>query len=111
VRWRETESSADARLIESAFKRLGEPPQPRDRFERCVNGGALHQALVEAAGPASWEAGYIDALFDVGEQLYRLFSSRFDPLWKQVGLPPGPWCSLTSASDGPGVDDRSSSIL
>jgi len=37
------------------------------------------------------EAGYVDALFDVGEQLNRLFTHRFDRVWEQVGRPPGPW--------------------
>jgi hypothetical protein len=91
VRWRETSSAAEARVIESAFKQLGEPPQPREQFHSCVNGTALRSALVEAAGAASWEAGYIDALFEVGEQLHRLFAPRFHHLWEQVGWPPGPW--------------------
>lgn len=91
VRWRETGTTADARLIESAFKKLGEPPQPRDRFDGCVNGAALRQALVNAAGASSWEAGYIDALFEVGEQLHRLFVPKFHDLWERVGWPRGPW--------------------
>jgi len=95
VRWHETATAADARAIESAFKRAGEPPQPRGRFQGCVNGTALRHALVEAAGPSSWEAGYVDALFEVGEQLHRLFASRFHPLWERVGWPPGPWNPAT----------------
>ncbi len=95
VRWRETASAEDARAFESAFKQLGEPPQPRERFHGCVNGTALRHALVEAAGPSSWEAGYIDALFEVGEQLHRLFTPRFHPLWERVGPPPGPWNPAT----------------
>jgi hypothetical protein len=91
VRWRETPTAADARLIESALKRQGEPPQPRSEFRDCVNGTALRRALVEAAGAASWEAGYVDALFEVGEQLQRLFAPRFHRLWEHVGWPPGPW--------------------
>ncbi len=90
VRWGET-GTADARSIESAFKKLGEPPQPRGRFQDCVNGTDLRHALVEAAGASSWEAGYIDALFEVGEQLHRIFAPRFHPLWDHVGWPPGPW--------------------
>jgi hypothetical protein len=91
VRWHETATAPDARAIESALKRVGEPPQPRVRFQGCVNGTALRHALVEAAGQSSWEAGYIDALFEVGEQLHRLFVPRFHPLWERVGWPPGPW--------------------
>lgn len=91
VRWHETSTAADARVIESSFKALGEPPQPRDQFAGCVNGEALRRALVEAAGPSTWEAGYIDALFEVGEQLHRIFVPRFHDLWTRVGWPPGPW--------------------
>lgn len=91
VRWREHPTAKDARTVESAMKAMGEPPQPRERFSTCVNGAALRRALVDAARPATWEAGYVDALFDVGEQLSRLFSPRFDPLWDIVGRPPGPW--------------------
>lgn len=91
VRWRETPTAPEARTIESALKRLGEPPQPRARFVDCVNGTALRSTLVEAAGASSWEAGYVDALFEVGEQLHRLFVPRFHDLWERVGWPPGPW--------------------
>lgn len=91
VRWRETATAADARSIESTFKKLGEPPQPRGQFSGCVNGAALRHALVETAGPSSWEAGYVEALFEVGEQLHRLFAPRFHDLWERVGWPPGPW--------------------
>lgn len=91
VRWRETGNAADAREVERVLKALGEPPQPRERFADCVNGTALRRALVGAAGDLSWEAGYIEALFDVGEQLHRLFAPRFDSIWSAIGPPPGPW--------------------
>lgn len=96
VQWLETPTAPEARAIESALKGLGEPPQPRAQFSDCVNGTALRRALVEAAGAASWEAGYIDALFDVGEQLHRLFTPRFHPLWERIGWPPGPWVPPTA---------------
>ena len=82
---------ADAVVLERALKGFGEPPQPRDRFESCVNGQGSRHALVAAARADSWEAGYIEAVFDVGEQLQRLFVPRFIPLWQAVGTPPGPW--------------------
>lgn len=91
VRWIETVGVSEAREIERQLKADGEPPQPRTRFDGCVNGNRLRAALVEAAGPASWEAGYIAALFEVGEQLRRLLVPRFLPVWEQVGWPPGPW--------------------
>lgn len=100
VRRQETPTAAAARAIESHFKRLGEPPQPRAAFPDCVNGTALRRALVEAAGPSSWEAGYVDALFEVGEQLHRLFTPRFHPLWQRVGWPPGPWAPPTAIELG-----------
>lgn len=91
VRWLETPSAVSAREVERAFKSLGEPPQPRHRFAGCVHGASIRAALVDAAGPTTWEAGYIEALFDVGEQLRRIFDDRFVPLWDRVGWPPGPW--------------------
>jgi hypothetical protein len=95
VRWSEMEMAvADARALEKTLKGFGEPPQPRDRFEGCVNGRALRHALVAAAGNRTWEAGYIEALFDVGEQLHRLFTPRFKTLWEAVGTPPGPGAAL-----------------
>lgn len=91
VQWRETPSVADARVIERELKAFGEPPQPREEFGGCVNGTTLRNDLVSAAGRSTWEAGYIEALFDVGEQLHRIFDSRFDRVWAAVGYPPGPW--------------------
>lgn len=91
VQWRETGSAADARLLEQELKALGEPPQPRDDFAGCVNGITLRNDLIAAAGRSTWEAGYVEALFDVGEQLHRLFDRRFDDVWATIGRPPGPW--------------------
>jgi hypothetical protein len=95
VRWLTTPTTTDARSLERELKAYGEPPQPRNAYEGCVNGAALRRALVDAAGPATWNAGYIEALFDVGEQLRRLFTARFDGLWRQVGRPAGPWPPAT----------------
>lgn len=91
VQWIETANRVEASVTEVALKSHGEPPQPRHQFGGCVSGGGLRAALIEAAGPASWEAGYIDALFDVGEQLHRLEQSSFASIWDRVGWPPGPW--------------------
>jgi hypothetical protein len=70
------------------MKALGEPPQPRERFAACLN-DAPRRALVDSAWESAWEAGYVEALFDGGEQLYRLFAPRFDSLWAAVGRRPG----------------------
>lgn len=91
VRWHETGTALDARSVERQLKALGEPPQPREDFAGCVNGTALRNALISAAGPSTWEAEYIEALFDVGEQLHRMFDSRFERVWAVIGQPPGPW--------------------
>ena len=85
------------------MKGFGEPPQPRDRFEACVNGRALRQALIAAAGKHTWESGYIEALFDVGEQLHRLFTPRFKTVWEAVGTPPGPWATPDKQAGLPAV--------
>jgi hypothetical protein len=47
--------------------------------------------LVAAAGNDSWEAGYVEAVFTVGEKLRLLFQPRFGPIWAKIGVPPGPW--------------------
>ncbi len=53
--------------------------------------GALDE-FEKAAGEDSWEAGYIEAVFGIGEKLKLLFGTeRFDPIWKRIGKPPGPW--------------------
>ncbi len=91
VQWRETESAADARVLERELKALGEPPQPRENFAGCVIGITLRNDLMSAAGQSTWEAGYREALFDVGEQLHRIFDRRLDDVWTATGRPPGPW--------------------
>lgn len=56
-----------------------------------MNGRELLTGIIEAAGPDSWEAGFAEAVFLIGEKLNLLFRPRFEPIWKQVGVPPGPW--------------------
>jgi hypothetical protein len=46
---------------------------------------------VAAAGEDSWEAGYIEAVFAIGEKLNLLFQPRFQPVWEHLEMPPGPW--------------------
>ena len=70
---------------------MGEPPFPRAEFTSCIHGDALRAALVLAAGTDSWEAGYVEAVFDIGEQMHRLFEGRLRGLWQIVEPPPGPW--------------------
>lgn len=94
VWWRECATVADARQLEAAFKsHYGEPPVPRERYESCKDGRRLRRALTEAAGEGSWEAGYVEAVFDIGEKLALLFAPRFESVWARVGVPPGPWAS------------------
>ena len=91
VWWYATEI-ATARVLERQLKlRYGEPPWPRERYAGCVNGQALRDDLVRAAGAESWEAGYVEAAFTIGEKLALLFRSRFAETWRRVGIPPGPW--------------------
>ena len=92
VWWEEQPTVIAARVREKAFKlHYGEPPQPRSRYSACVNGAELLGAISEAAGPDSWEAGYAEAVFEIGEELSLLFRPRFEAIWEQVGVPPGPW--------------------
>jgi hypothetical protein len=92
VWWEELTDVPTARGREREFKLFyGEPPSPRSKYADCVNGGRLMKALVEAAGRDSWEAGFIDAVFQIGEKLSLLFGPRFEESWSKVGKPPGPW--------------------
>jgi hypothetical protein len=91
-------STLTPRERERAFKRhYGEPPQPRPDYAGCVNGAALLGRIVAAAGPASWEAGFAEAVFQIGERLSLLLQPRFAPIWQRVGVPPGPWAALLHA--------------
>lgn len=86
---------AAAIMLERAMKaQHGEPPVPRGFHSGCVNGGRLRDDLIEAAGTESWEAGYVEAVFAIGEKLRLLFQPRLHPIWRQVGVPPGPWADL-----------------
>lgn len=92
VWWEELPDVAMARLREREFKdHYGEPPTPRTKYASCRNGKRLETELVRAAGQESWEAGFIEAAFEIGSRLSLLFNPRFDSLWKRVGKPPGPW--------------------
>ncbi len=91
--WKECQNVSEAWQLEKVIKaQVGEPPVP-EKYRRCKHGGELRDKLVEAAGHNSWEAGFIEAVFKIGEQFYLLFQKRFDPLWKTVGKPPGPWAN------------------
>ncbi len=91
VWWKECHNDIEARKLEQALtERIGNPPFP-EKYHNCRDGNELLQRLIEAAGPNSWEAGYIEALFATGESLHLLFQKRFETLWKTVGKPPGPW--------------------
>jgi hypothetical protein len=102
VWWEEQLDTASAREREHAFKsHYGEPPQPRPSYEGCVNGAALLARIIGAAGPDSWEAGFAEAVFRIGEKLSLLFQPRFESIWQRVGIPPGPWAALTQAEEAP----------
>jgi hypothetical protein len=93
VRWEVHNTDKSAREREREFKvYYGEPPVP-DRYGRtCKDGKTLRQELTKTAGEDTWEAGYIQAVFEIGEKLRLLFDKgEFTHIWKQVGKPPGPW--------------------
>ena len=90
--WWHATDRASALALERALKhRYGEPPWPRERYAGCVNGRRLRDDVIAAAGPDSWEAGYAEAVFAIGEKLRLLFDPRFEGVWRAVGIPPGPW--------------------
>ncbi|MFQ5951722.1 MAG: hypothetical protein ACE5KH_06535 [Candidatus Geothermarchaeales archaeon] len=96
VWWEPLQSATAARKRERELKskdRYGEPPFPQHKYERtCKDGRRLRDELVKAAGKDSWEAGYIEAVFEIGEKLRLLFDKgQFEGMWKRIGRPPGPW--------------------
>lgn len=102
VVWWEELPAAAARLREREFKaHYGEPPQPRQTYAGCVNGTALLDRITAAAGRDSWEAGFAEAVFKIGEKISLLFQPRFAAVWDQVGVPPGPWVGLLRPEEAP----------
>jgi hypothetical protein len=91
VWWYPMDKIAAVALERTLKMQYGEPPFPRAVHEGCVNGGQLRSDLLAAAGPQSWQAGYVEAVFAIGEKLALLFAPEFDDVWAVVGVPPGPW--------------------
>jgi hypothetical protein len=96
VWWSYSKSITRARVAEEALK--------ADRDERffagyleCEGGAALRRALIEAVGQDSWSAGYIDAIFSIGEHLGYLSRPELGAAWQTVGVPPGPWAERLEA--------------
>lgn len=95
VWWEECSSKLSAERHQKAFKdHYGEPPFP-PKYESCRRGERLRRELVKAAGKGSWEAGYIEAIFDSTSGFGLLLKPRFEFIWDQVGRPPGPWWTAT----------------
>jgi hypothetical protein len=91
--WRECDDSAAAREERALKAKYGEPPQPRQDFEACRNGGALRTALIGAAGAKTWEAGYIEAVFATGAHFNLLGTPRLLAVWRRARVPDAllPW--------------------
>jgi hypothetical protein len=83
-------SVSRARAIEAELKADYDRQFFGDRLE-CDLGGALRTALVDAVGPDTWAAGYVDALFEIGEHLAYLSREELAGAWRTIGIPPGPW--------------------
>jgi hypothetical protein len=90
VWWAYTKSQSRARAIEAELK-LDYDRQFFGAYLQCDGGTALRAALVEAVGADSWRAGYIDAIFSIGEHLAYLSRNELASAWETVGVPPGPW--------------------
>ncbi len=104
VWWEEVATVTQARERERSFKsHYGEPPRPRPQYEACINGRQLLGAIIQAAGRDSWEAGFAEAAFLIGEKLNLLFGQRFHQIWRDVAVPPGPWAGDPRRPDREGV--------
>jgi hypothetical protein len=90
VWWSYTRSPSRARAVEAELK-LDYDKQYFGAYLQCDLGSALRTALVEAVGPDTWGAGYVDAIFSIGEHLAYLARPELAAAWEVVGVPPGPW--------------------
>lgn len=90
VWWAYTKSVARARGIEADLK-LERETRFFGGYLQCEDGDALRSQLIAAVGRDSWSAGYIDALFSIGEHLAMLDRPELADAWRAVGVPPGPW--------------------
>ena len=92
VRWQVLPDVPTARQREREFKlHYGEPPVPRDKYAACSRAQRLRQDLLEASGPDTWEAGYIEAVFRIGNSFNLLLRGRFEEVWRAIGGVPEPW--------------------
>jgi hypothetical protein len=99
VWWAYTKSVARARAVETELK-LDYDRQFLGAYLECDHGGALRNALVDAVGRDTWCAGYVDAIFSIGEHLAYLSRRELAAAWETVGVPPGPWAErLRNFSD------------
>lgn len=96
VWWSYTKSVARARGIEADLK-LERETKFFGAYLQCEDGDALRTALIEAVGPDSWSAGYIEAIFSIGEHLAFLDRQELAEAWDAVGIPPGPWAERLRA--------------
>ena len=88
--WTYTKSLTRAQAVEQDLKSDYDRQFLGDHVE-CEQGAALRRALTDAVGAGSWEAGYVDAVFSIGEHLAYLAHPELASAWETVGVPPGPW--------------------
>ena len=72
---------------------------PAKTLAACHRAEPLRRELVEAAGPDTWAAGYIEAVLEIGERLELLFQPRVAYVWRKIGIPPGPWAARYGEHD------------
>jgi hypothetical protein len=90
VWWSYTKSVSRAKAVAEDLKNDYDRVFLGDHLE-CDQGGALRRALGEAVGAGTWEAGYVDAIFSIGEHFAYLAHPELADAWRTVGVPPGPW--------------------
>ena len=90
VWWSYTKSVARARGVEADLK-LDRETKFFGNYLQCEEGDTLRNALIEASGRETWNAGFIEAVFAIGEHLAFLNRAELATAWEAVGIPPGPW--------------------
>lgn len=96
VWWRLAERDGELLLETELKKVIGDPAKT---LAACHRAEPLRRALVEAAGPDTWAAGYIEAVLEIGERLELLFQPRVAHVWRKIGIPPGPWAARYGEHD------------
>ena len=91
VWWSYTRSITRARAIEAELQLRTTTASSSAPTSSAISAGRCAARSSSAVGRDTWCAGYIDAIFTIGEHLAYLARPELAAAWEAVGVPPGPW--------------------